>query len=195
LSRDGIAVVIHDDKVDRTTNGRGAVRDLTLAELKRLDAGIRFGERFAGERIPTLIEVFEATRGRCGLNVELKAPDVESAVLEIVSERKVADVLISSFDWDALRRTRKLSPDIPIGLLTEEDSATLMATAEELRAAAINPRWDIVNETLCGNAHRHRLKVYVWTVDKADSMKRMIECGVDGIMTNYPELLRTVYGK
>ena len=73
LTRDGAVVVMHDDTVDRTTDGRGAVRGMTLEELKRLDAGVRFGNEFSGERIPTLEEVFALTRGRCGLNIEIKA--------------------------------------------------------------------------------------------------------------------------
>lgn len=191
LTIDGTVVVIHDETVERTTDGRGAVRSMTLEELKRLDAGIRFGGEFAGERIPTLEEVMTLAEGRCGLNIEIKSAGVERKVCElIVGRRALATAMISSFDWDALAVVRHFQPRVRVGLLASQWPARLVGAAFELKAESINPRSDIVTEDLCIAAHERNLSVYTWTVDEPAEMRRLIAFGVDGIMTNYPERLR-----
>jgi glycerophosphoryl diester phosphodiesterase len=220
LTRDGAVVVMHDETVDRTTDGRGAVCAMTLDELRRLNAGVRFGHEFKGERIPTLAEVFALTDGRCGLNIEIKAANTTSARIEsvgpgkdgaeafgvttasgesaicglvceqIVAHRAFATTIVSSFDWAALAIVRHLEPRVRIGLLSSKWPVRLMGAAFEMRADAINPRSDIVTEDLCIAAHQRNLSVYAWTVDEPAEMRQLIACGVDGIMTNYPERLR-----
>ena len=196
LTRDGAVVVIHDDTVERTTDGKGEVAKLTLEELKRLDAGAKFkGSAIKGERIPTLDEVFEVTSGKCGLNIELKAAGVEAQVAQIMQARNAfGDSIVSSFDWDYLKKIQQLHFNIRVGLLAEEKPVDLMMNAVAMRAHSINPRWDMVTADLCKAAHERGLKVYTWTVDADARMRALIECGVDGIMTNYPERLRTVQG-
>ncbi len=196
LTRDGAVVVIHDDTVERTTDGKGEVAKLTLEELKRLDAGAKFkGGAIKGERIPTLDEVFEVTSGKCGLNIELKADGVENRVAQIMQARNAfGDSVVSSFDWDYLKKIQQLHFNIRVGLLAEEKPVDLMMNAVAMRAHSINPRWDMVTADLCKAAHERGLKVYTWTVDSDARMRALIECGVDGIMTNYPERLRTVQG-
>ena len=196
LTRDGAVVVIHDDTVERTTDGKGEVAKLTLEELKRLDAGVKFkGGAIKGERIPTLDEVFEITGGKCGLNIELKAGGVENQVAQIMQARNAfGDSIVSSFDWDYLKTIQQLHFNIRVGLLAEEKPVDLMMNAVAMRAYSINPRWDMVTADLCKAAHERGLKVYTWTVDSDARMRALIECGVDGIMTNYPERLRTVQG-
>ena len=92
-TRDGTLVVIHDESVDRTTDGRGAVSDLTLAEIRQLDAGAKFNERFRGERIPTLDEVMKAVRGKVGLNIEIKESGLERKVCELLRSHQMLDDL------------------------------------------------------------------------------------------------------
>ncbi len=198
LSCDGAVVVIHDETVDRTTDGKGEVAALTLEELKRLDAGAKFkgkGGALKGERIPTLDEVFAVTNGKCGLNIELKAGGLEHQVAQIMQARNaLSDSIASSFNWEYLKNIQQLNFNIRVGLLAEEKPIDLMRSAVAMRAHAINPRWDMVTADLCKAAHEHGLKVYTWTVDADARMRALIECGVDGIMTNYPERLRTVLG-
>lgn len=196
LTRDGKVVVIHDETVERTTEGQGAVAALTLEELRRLDAGARFQQgAHRGEHIPTLDEVFDLTSGRCGLNIELKAAGLEAQVAQIMTARDAfADSIVSSFEWDFLKNIQELNFKIRIGLLAEEQPLELMTSAVAMRAFAINPRWDMVNADLCEQAHARGLKVYTWTVDSDARMRALIECGVDGIMTNYPERLKKVLG-
>ena len=196
LTRDGAVVVIHDETVNRTTDGTGEVAALTLEEIQRLDAGAKFkGGKVKGERIPTLDEVFAATSGKCGLNIELKGGGVEAQVAAIMQARNAfADSIVSSFNWDYLKKIQTLHFNIRIALLAEEKPVDLMMNAVAMRAHAINPRWDMVTADLCKAAHERGLKVYTWTVDADARMRALAECGVDGIMTNYPERLRTVVG-
>ena len=195
LTRDGAVVVIHDDTVDRTTDGKGEVAELTLAELKRLDAGAKFKNGAVKEQIPTLDEVFAVTSGKCGLNIELKGGGLEHQVAQIMLERGAfGDSIVSSFDWEYLKKIQQLHFNIRIALLADDKPVDLMMNAVAMHAYAINPRWDMVTADLCKAAHERSLKVYTWTVDADARMRALMEAGVDGIMTNYPERLRTVLG-
>lgn len=190
LSRDGVAVVIHDEDVARTTEGRGEVADLSLAELKRLKIRGTPAAGAPGESVPTLEEVFELSHGRCGLNVELKCRGAEREVCRLIARWEAWDAsMVSSFDWQALREVRGIDPRVRIGLLAEHRPARLLGAASEMSAFAINPKFDLVDAGLCARAHRNGLVVYAWTVDEALTMRRLIEVGVDGIMTNCPERL------
>jgi glycerophosphoryl diester phosphodiesterase len=194
LTRDGAVAVIHDDVVDRTTDGRGYVAEMTLAELKRLDAGACFkGPPIKGERIPTLDEVFDAVGARCGLNIELKSEGLERKVIGIIrAHGAIATAMASSFEWEWLRTVKTLDADIRLGLLAEANPADLVTSAAAMRAYAINPRSDMVNAALCEAAHGRGLKVLTWTVDDEAAMRALIKMGVDGIMTNRPERLAAV---
>lgn len=195
LTRDGAVVVIHDDTVDRTTDGTGAIAAMTLAEIKRLDAGVKFDKRYTRETVPTLDEVFELVNGRCALNIELKSDGLEAKVSELVRSRDAFRwTLVSSFDWAALARIRHIAPELRVGLLASRWPARLVGAATEMKADAINPSFDIITEDLCIAAHSRELNVYAWTVDEPAAMRRLIAAGVDGIMTNRPERLREVIG-
>jgi len=190
LTCDGAAVVIHDDSVDRTTDGRGAVASMSLEQIRRLDAGRRFGARFAGERVPTLAEVIELTRGKCALNVELKGAAVEAEVCRLLQAYDVVgDTIVSSFDWNALAAARKIDPALPLGVLTDRRGDAMLQAAARLNAVSVHPRYDLVSAALVEKAHREGFKVLVWTIDNVARMRRMIRLGVDGIMTNYPARL------
>ncbi|HVA83930.1 MAG TPA: glycerophosphodiester phosphodiesterase family protein [Candidatus Binataceae bacterium] len=201
MTRDGEVVVIHDATVNRTTNGRGRVAAMTAEALKRLDAGVRFGAEFHGEPIPTLAEVAAAlgTRGgkrcgrRCGMDVELKQRGLETRVCDILRERgAIEDAMVSSFDWDQLEIVAAQERGLRLALLGEKAPAALLEAAAAMHAFAIAPRFDIADAALCAEAHRLGLAVYVWTVDDAPTMRRMMAAGVDGIMTNDLKRLREV---
>ncbi len=195
-TRDGAVVVIHDETVDRTTNGHGAVADLTLEEMQCLDAGIKFGAKFQGERIPTLEEVMKAVRGRLGLNIEIKEGAVERQVCELMrSCDALATSMVSSFEWKALEKVSAIDPDIRIGLLAEKNPDALIDAASAMHAYAVNPRFDMAGTAFCEKAHARGLKVLVWTVDAPEAMRILIAAGVDGIMTNYPARLRDVLAR
>ena len=194
VTLDHALVVIHDETVDRTTDGQGAVKEMTLAELKRLDAGVRFSATAPrGEPIPTLDEVFAVTAGKCALNIELKSGEVEKEVVFLMRKWKALETsMISSFDWGRLARMREHEVAVRIGVLAEKNVPRMLDAAARLSAYAINPRFDLVTRELCDMAHARALKVLVWTVDAPELMRLLIGWGVDGIMTNYPARLREV---
>jgi len=206
LSADGVPVVIHDATVDRTTDGTGRVADLPLSALKELDAGSWFDLAFAGERIPTLGEVFEEVGRTLLINVELKvAPGedqgLEAAVVALVERHGLQErVLLSSFNPMALRRVRRLAPGIPLGLLYEAATlsrlARLVAWAMRgLRPEAIHPHWRLIRPSTVRRAHARGRRVVAWTVDEPSGMQRLVGWGVDGIITNHPDRLRDVIGE
>jgi glycerophosphoryl diester phosphodiesterase len=174
---DGRIVVIHDDTIDRTTNGKGRVADLSYDQLKQFDAGF-------GEPVPLLSDVLDQFGARCLLNIELKdagiSPDVKKLVLERRLERQV---IVSAFDWTELP---PLAPEIPIALLASKFE-NLFTAARELGAAAIHPRKDITTPHLIAEARETQLHIHVWTVNEPAEMSRFRQLGVDGIFTDFPE--------
>jgi len=201
LSADGVPVVIHDFVVETTTDGTGRVADKTLAELKASDAGSKFSPEFAGERIPTLAEVFEAIEGRLLINIELKDFDsfggkLEAPVVEVVRKHAMEQrVLFSSFNPFVLYAVKRLAPDIPAGLLYREDLPIHLRRAwlaALIPHEARHPRCSMVTEATVKWCHMRGLRVNTWTVDEPADMCRLIALGVDGIITNRPDLLRDV---
>ena len=201
LSRDGVAVILHDATVDRTTDGSGGVADLTLSELKALDAGSWFAPEFARERIPTLAQVFEAVGHDLLLNLELKAMGVDpeglaAAVVACIDQHAMADsVLISSFNPLALRAVRRTRPDLPLALLYGPSlpQPELARWVEDLAPlAALHPEHRRVTAEHVAWARGHGCQVNTWTVDETGEMRRLIDLGVDGIITDRPDVLGTI---
>jgi glycerophosphoryl diester phosphodiesterase len=193
LTRDGAVMVLHDKTLDRTTDGRGPLSALTLEQVRSLNVMNGRGRSPTGEHVPTLDEVFGLVRGRCALNIELKADGVEAAVCRVIRDNdELESSIVSSFDWGALERVRKIEPQMRIGVLADRGPNKMLAAASELKAVAVNPRFSLVDASLCAEAHRRGLYVYVWTVDDVQTMWAMLDRGVDGIMTNYPERLRVL---
>jgi glycerophosphoryl diester phosphodiesterase len=201
LSADGVPVVIHDLTVDGTTNGSGRVADLTLAQLKHLDAGSTFDPTFAGERIPTLEEVLQRVGSRLLLNIELKTISLhdnglEQAVIAQVEHYGLDDrVLLSSFNPLSLRRAKRMAPHVPVGLLYGPDLPVPLRQAWLAFAApheARHPEHKMVDAHYIAWAQRRGYRVNVWTVDDPDEMRRLIGLGVDGIITNVPDVLRSI---
>jgi glycerophosphoryl diester phosphodiesterase len=199
LSADGVPVVIHDATVDASTDGSGPVASLTLAQLKRLDAGAYFSPQFAGETLPTLEEVLAAFGSRLLLNVELKSVSLrdnglEQVVLAQIAQHDLSEqVLISSFNPFALRRVKRLAPHILTGLLYAPDLPLPLRRAWLACIApheARHPAYTMVNAQYVAWARRRGYRVHPWTVDDADEMARLIDLGVDAIITNRPDLLR-----
>jgi glycerophosphoryl diester phosphodiesterase len=194
-TRDGHLVVIHDGWVDRTTNGRGLVRDLTLAELQALDAGGWKDPAFAGERVPTLRELIQAMPPSLQLFCELKAgsihyPGIEADLLQVIREEGVQGrIQVSSFDHHALGRLRELDPDLSLAMLVMENLLDPVAVARAIGVQAIHPHWVWVTPGLVARCHEAGLAVYAWTVNAPEMVAMLKQCGVDGIMSDYPQIL------
>jgi len=197
LSRDSRFVAIHDDTLDRTTNGRGPVHALTLAELRELDAGSWFGPEFAGEHIPTLDEILRFSR-ECDVvfYLEIKpagAWGVEHALVGALREaQEAARAVVLSFDPSVLGAVRRLEPTLMTGLLFNRGSNDVVERALELGARQLAPRGDLVTLELVAAARRSDLQVVTWTINDPSQMRALAAAGVDGIMTDYPDRLVAV---
>lgn len=200
LTADGVPVLLHDDLVDRTTDGAGDIRALTLAQAQQLDAGVRvFSERFAGERIPTLEAALALTRGRALLVAEIKQRDIEQPVIDTVRRMDASDsVMVWSFQPAVVGRVRALAPEIPCGQLWSErdpDPARMCAVALAQNAQAVCPHYSFVTEALVRRALLHGLSVFTWTADTPADIARLRDLGVDGICSNYPDRVRAAAGE
>ena len=213
LTKDNDLAVIHDKTVDRTTNGSGPVETYTMAELKKLDAAYRwkpervnsFPLRSKGIRIPNLVEVFEAFP-QMRINIEIKTPNpatVARLCQTIQENERVTNVLVASFDAGALEQFRSLCPDVATSAGASEAilfyalQRTNLESAYSPKAEALQVPENygdlkvVDNRFLEASANRN-MRVQVWTINDASSMKRLIKHGVNGIMTDYPERLLMV---
>jgi glycerophosphoryl diester phosphodiesterase len=184
----GELIVIHDELLDRTTNGAGYVKDKSLAYLRSLDAG-------KGQRIPTLREVFDSVAGRAGINVELKGPKTAglavSLIEEYVRERQwnYEQFIVSSFNRRQLRKVRKLNPHIRIGILIDRPRRHYAIFARRYHAYSVHAHVNITSARFIARAHERGLKVFVYTVNSSEDIDRLQALGVDGIFTDFPELI------
>jgi len=201
LSADGQIVVMHDETVDRTTNGTGWINALTLAELKRLDAGCKFSPAYQSEKIPTLAEVFEAVGNQIVINIELKnfsspIDDLPDKVVSLIKKHGLdRSVILSSFNPIALIRARFLLPRIPLGLLTITGLANVTLRSRLVRFGpllALHPAYGDVTPELIHATHQAKCRINTYTVNQPDMMQRLFEVGVDGIFTDDPPLAQKV---
>ncbi len=194
LSRDSRLVAIHDDTLDRTTNGRGPVHRLTLAELRELDAGSWFGPRFAGERIPTLEEILQfARKSDVVFYLEIKpcgAWGIEHALVGALREaQEVVRPVVLSFDPATLAAVRRIEPTLMTGFLFQWPLKDAVERALSVGARQLAPCGDQVTPELVTEARRNDLQVVTWTINDPAHMRALISAGVDGIMTDYPDRL------
>lgn len=183
VTKDGHLALMHDERVDRTTNGHGYVRDLTLEELRKLDAG-------RGERIPTLEEVLKLTLGKVILQIELKAEEATEPVVHLVEALDAGkDVVITSFVHELLARTHELNPNLRTGALFFNYKGDLCQKAITVHSRSLHVYYRDVDSRLVEDARRRGLKIQVWNPDSEEDMARMIELEVDGIGTNRPDVL------
>lgn len=209
-TRDGHLVILHDSTVDRTTNASGRIKDYTLAELKGLDAAYRWSPnngrvyplRNRHIKIPTLIEVFETFPG-ARMNIEIKdsQPNVISSLCRLIQEHHMSQkVMVASFDDGVLKNFRSACPEVATSAGSTE--AILFYSLQKMHMeAAYSPNAQalqvpenygslrVINARFLEAAHARNMKVHVWTVNDVVSMKRLLQLGVDGIMTDYPDRL------
>lgn len=194
-ARDGTLMVIHDDTVDRTSDGSGRVCDMTVAELLRLDVGAKFGPAFIGERMPQLGEVLRrVAQTPARLNVEIKLSpagmDVPQAVVRLLRQfGKQREYIVSSFDLSCLLQVRALDPAIPLALIG--NGPEILTCAWQHGLPWINCNHGTVDKKLIGHAHRLGIRVGIWTVDDPETLRFWRRVGVDKICTNRPaQMLR-----
>jgi len=203
LSADGSVVVIHDATVDRTTSGRGKIKDLSLADLRSLDAGSFFSNKFSAEKIPLLEEVFDLFGKRLFTNVELTNYNtprdhlVESVCMLVKKFNLQKRVMFSSFYAANLSKARSYLPEVPCGLLAYPSLMGAWARSFGFafgKYAALHPYLSDVTPQQVQRAHRLKSRVHVWTVNAEADIRRLFTWGVDGIFTDDPQLAVRVRG-
>ncbi|MCA1930260.1 glycerophosphodiester phosphodiesterase family protein [Rheinheimera sp.] len=178
-------VVIHDENVSRTTNGKGLLQDFTLQQLQQLDAG-------AGQQVPTLWQALQLVNNQTLLNIELKGADTAEPLFKLLKKAETElgtepdKLLISSFNHHLLKQIKKQRPDLKIGALTASLHLDYAAFASELGAWSVHCDRGFINQELVQDAHQRGLKVLVYTVNDATTAKKLQLLGVDGIFCNYP---------
>ena len=177
MSKDNKLVIMHDPDVNRTTDGNGLVKDYSLQELKKLDAG-------DGETIPTLDEVISCVKDRIGLVIEIKEPGTEVKVLEKIDEHNLENVILTSFYHKSIKNARKINPSVDAGIIFACQPVDVNPMVSNAGANVIFPGYKYLDEDLIKQAHGNGISVYPWTVDDEGMFEKLVEMGVDGIVTN-----------
>jgi glycerophosphoryl diester phosphodiesterase len=212
---DGVLVVIHDSTVDRTTDGTGAVQDLTLAEIKALDAayswssddGKTYPYRGQGIAVPALKEVFAAFPAQ-PMNVEIKQaePSIAAPLCQMIRELGMAHrVLVASFHDQVMEEFRQECPEVATSA-SENEVVVLFVVSNTFLGAAYSPtaqsvqvpeyrsQLHVLTPSLVDTSHSRNLKIHAWTINEVEDMRRMLDLGVDGIITDYPDRLLQLLG-
>jgi glycerophosphoryl diester phosphodiesterase len=187
LCRSGELVVIHDSRVERTTNGKGRVSDLTLEQLKTLDAGM-------GETIPSLREVLDLVDRKAFIDIELKGEGSGGPVADLIGEYltkgwKARDFMITSFDHHELKHCHDRIPQVPFGPLLAAKPLKYAELAEDMGAEVILPFFEFLDLPFVQDAHQRNVKVFTWTVNSREDIQKLRDWGVDGMISNFPERL------
>jgi glycerophosphoryl diester phosphodiesterase len=210
-SKDGVLVLMHDTTLTRTTNVEEVfpdrapwrVSDFTYAEMQQLDAGSWFSEEYAGEPVPTMAQMVELLRPtRAGILMELKAPELYPGIEQQVADEfagfpayvesavRADRLVVQSFNWDSMAEYHELQPSVPVGLLGRPDEARLPELATW--ADQINPHFRSYDEAYVDAVHELGMEVHTYTVNAPADMHTVLDRGVDGVITNYPDVLEDV---
>ncbi len=198
-SSDGVLVVMHDRSVNRTTDGRGRIAALTWPEIKALDAGGWFAEKFSGEPVPRLSEILDIMGGRANLLIELKARGIASTAVELIETLGVADsVAFQSFSAECIHEVKRRAPHIPAYILihtpkfSSDDRRAarwMVSMAEAVNADGLGLYHRYITPSLRSLTNQHGLSLYAWTVNSPVRFRELAALGVDGVVTDRPDLL------
>ncbi|MGO4817801.1 glycerophosphodiester phosphodiesterase [Flavobacterium sp. W22_SRS_FP1] len=188
LSSDNELMVIHDETIDRTTNGTGFVNWFSLQELK----DFRMEKE---QQIPTLPEVLDLIDQKCSINIELKSYETADKVVELIEQYvlekkwKFNQFLVSSFDWNALQQVAFSNPEISIGVLTETDLDLALAFAKVIQAKSIHPYFHLLTKDNTASMQEEGFQIFPWTVNEIEDIERIKTYDVDGIISDFPDRL------
>ncbi|WLV25204.1 glycerophosphodiester phosphodiesterase family protein [Aciduricibacillus chroicocephali] len=202
MTKDGKLVVIHDTTVDRTTNGTGKVGNLKFDEIRSLDAGSWFAPEYAGEKVPTFGEILDQFRGRTGILIELKSPElypgIEEKVAKEIKKRNLHHnphqrIIVQSFNHDSVQKSKSLLPNVPHGVLAGMNWKNV--TDVQLQQFAtyadyFNPNQNLLTSELVDRIHSKNMKTWPYTARTQEQVDRLLGLGVDGIITDFPDLLQ-----
>lgn len=194
MTRDGRLVICHDETLDRTTDGRGLIKDHSYAELRKLDAGGWFDSHFRNERIPQLYELLELVRdNNLLLNIEIKSgivlyPGIEEKVIAQVEAFGLMErVIISSFNHYSVRKCRDITPYVKTGILYMEGLYKPWNYMRTIRCQCAHPFYMALAPEISRELKARGYEINVFTVDDPGEAVRLAKAGVDGIITNYPD--------
>jgi glycerophosphoryl diester phosphodiesterase len=186
LSADGELMVIHDETIDRTTNGKGAVKELSVPELRRFIIE-------KNQQIPTLTEVLNLIDQKCDVNIELKSFEAADKVVDLI-ENFIAtknwnytQFVVSSFDWTALQQVALLNSAIRIGVLTDTNLDLALAFAKFIQAKSIHPYYHLLTAEKTAQLQEKGFEVFPWTVNEPEDIKRIKSFNVNGIISDFPD--------
>jgi glycerophosphoryl diester phosphodiesterase len=186
LSSDGELIVIHDETIDRTTNGKGFVNTLSLPELK--------ASRIENEHeIPTLSEVFDLVNQQCLVNIEIKGKAMIKPVVKLIESYvekknwKHEQFIVSSFDWIALVDIHLLNHEIPLGVLTEYDLELAFAFAKFINAKSVHAHYHLLSEKMTVQMQEEGFQVFAWTVNEPGDIQKIKSFNVNGIISDFPD--------
>jgi glycerophosphoryl diester phosphodiesterase len=208
-TKDEQIVVIHDETLDRTTNGTGFIHDYTLEEIKSLDAGSWFDPKFRDEKVPTIKEVLDLVAGRCKVLIEIKHmdhphyEDFAEKLIEIIKQEKDGYkwIILQTYENQYLEAAHNFDDSVQTKkMLIGEESTPLLAFYIETRVhlgraklgdrlTALNPEYTTLSTRRVFRMHAHGFKVYAYPVNKREEMVKMMHMGVDGIITDHPEIM------
>ena len=188
LTSDGELIVIHDETIDRTSNGTGFVNQFSLREIKKFRIDSK-------HEIPTLLEVLELVDKKCLVNIELKELETAEKVVALIEDFiatknwKYEHFLVSSFNWHAIQNVRFLNPDIPIGVLTESDLEMAFTFAKFLKATTITAHYLLLNDAEIQEIQEAGIRIFAWTVNENDTIEKMKTLKINGIISDFPDRL------
>lgn len=198
LSKDNEIVIIHDETIDRTTNGKGLVKDFTLKDLSSYDASYIFKD-MGFNKIPTLREYFELIKNRNIItNVELKNSVIyyiglEEKVLELIKEFGIEkNIIISSFNHHSILKFKKLAPNIKCGLLIEGILINAGEYTKKNEVECFHPNFTALNNITIDELKKNSIEINTWTVNKKEDIEYLLSKGIDGIISNYPDLVKEI---
>lgn len=205
---DGVVVVIHDKTVERTTNGKGKVKEMTFEEIQQLDAGSWFDSQFKNEKVPSLEKIIQEMNGEVKLLIEVKKgnsyyPDIEKNIMTLIYKYNAKNwCIIQSFETEVINNFKQIDPEVELhklvtgnipGLPLYVDNSLKVGSIFKFdEVASINPNFRLINKKRVEKIHKNGQKVIAWTVNDVEDMKKCIDMGVDGIITNYPDRLISV---
>ncbi|MDN4608357.1 glycerophosphodiester phosphodiesterase [Sporosarcina highlanderae] len=194
LSKDGELIIMHDDNIDRTTDGNGFIKDYTLAELRQFDAGITFSEEFQGESIMTLNELLDEFFDKIGLLIELKNPanypGIEESIVSLLRNYEdLSSIIVQSFDVESMKKMHSLLPELEVAVLVRPAESLLSEKKlDELTSFAsyVNFNVSFINKRMVNKVQQRGSKVLVWSKNDKKLVSKAHKYGVDGIISDYP---------
>lgn len=203
MTKDGELVIMHDETLDRTTNGSGYLKDYTLEELKTLSVGVNVKGFFPRQTIPTLREYFTWLKTtKLITNIELKTSvfeykGIEEKLIAMVHEFGLEEqIWYSSFNHYTIAKVKELMPEAKCGLLMDTWLMNVGSYAASQNAATVNAcSWFCCKEGVAEDLHAHGIKLQAWTPNDADLMKKLVDCGIDVLITNFPDIASKVIGR